>query len=41
MKPVIQEITAAQLNKSLPSFKVGDGVKVHAKVREGEKNRIE
>jgi len=41
MKPVIQEITAAQLNKTLPSFKVGDGVKVHAKVREGEKERVQ
>lgn len=41
MKPVIQEITAAQLNKTLPHFKVGDGVKVHAKVREGDKERVQ
>lgn len=41
MKPVIKEITAAQLNKTLPVFKVGDGVKVHAKVREGEKERVQ
>ena len=41
MKPVIQEITSAQLNKTLPYFKVGDGVKVHAKVREGEKERVQ
>jgi len=41
MKPVIQEITSSQLNKTLPAFKVGDGVKVHAKVREGEKERVQ
>lgn len=41
MKPVIQEITSSQLNKNLPVFKVGDGVKVHAKVREGEKERVQ
>lgn len=41
MKPVIKEITAAQLNKTLPTFKVGDGVKVHANVREGEKERVQ
>jgi large subunit ribosomal protein L19 len=41
MNPIIKEITAHQLNKSLPSFKVGDGVRVHTKVREGEKERIQ
>jgi large subunit ribosomal protein L19 len=41
MKPVIKEITSAQLNTTLPAFKVGDGVKVHAKVREGEKERVQ
>jgi large subunit ribosomal protein L19 len=41
MKPVIKEVTAAQLKKDLPSFKVGDGVRVHTKVREGDKERIQ
>ncbi len=41
MKPVIQEITAAQLKTDLPAFKVGDGVRVHTKVREGDKERIQ
>ena len=41
MKPVIKEITAAQLKKDLPPFKVGDGVRVHTKVREGDKERIQ
>lgn len=41
MKPVIQEITKEQLKTDLPKFKVGDGVRVHTKVREGEKERIQ
>jgi len=41
MKPVLQEITREQLKTDLPSFKVGDGVNVHTKVREGEKERIQ
>jgi len=41
MKPVIQEITKAQLKTDLPNFKVGDGVRVHTKVREGEKERVQ
>jgi len=41
MKPVLQEITREQLKTDLPAFKVGDGVHVHTKVREGEKERIQ
>jgi large subunit ribosomal protein L19 len=41
MKPVIQEITKEQLKTDLPKFKVGDGVRVHTKVREGDKERIQ
>lgn len=41
MKPVLKEITREQLKTDLPSFKVGDGVNVHTKVREGEKERIQ
>jgi large subunit ribosomal protein L19 len=40
MNPIIQEITSAQI-RSVPSFKVGDGVKVHTKVREGDKERTQ
>ena len=40
MNPIIKEITAPQLKKDLPPFKVGDGVRVHTKVREGDKERI-
>jgi large subunit ribosomal protein L19 len=41
MNPIIQEITAAQVNKTITPFKVGDGVRVHTKVREGDKERIQ
>lgn len=41
MNPVIKEITAPQLKSDLPAFKVGDGVKVHTKVREGDKERVQ
>jgi large subunit ribosomal protein L19 len=41
MNPIIKEITAHQINQGLPSFKVGDGVRVHTKVREGDKERIQ
>src|SRR4051812_32928931 len=41
MNPIIQEITASQVNKAVTPFKVGDGVRVHTKVREGDKERIQ
>jgi len=41
MNPIIKEITAHQLKKDLPEFRVGDGVRVHTKVREGDKERIQ
>ena len=41
MNPIIKELTAPQLKTNLPAFKVGDGVRVHTKVREGDKERIQ
>jgi large subunit ribosomal protein L19 len=41
MNPIIKEITSAQERKDIPPFKVGDGVRVHVKVREGDKERIQ
>jgi large subunit ribosomal protein L19 len=41
MNPIIQEITAFQVKKDLTPFKVGDGVRVHTKVREGDKERVQ
>lgn len=41
MNAIIQEITAAQVKTDLTPFKVGDGVRVHTKVREGDKERVQ
>ena len=41
MNPIISEITTSQVKKDLTPFKVGDGVRVHTKVREGDKERIQ
>jgi large subunit ribosomal protein L19 len=41
MNPIIKEITANQVKTNIPPFKVGDGVKVHTKVREGDKERVQ
>jgi len=41
MNPIVKEITAMQLKAQLPQFRVGDGVKVHTKVREGDKERVQ
>jgi large subunit ribosomal protein L19 len=41
MKAIVKEITQDQIKKDITPFKVGDGVRVHTKVREGEKERIQ
>lgn len=41
MNPIIKEITASQVKTDRPPFKVGDGVRVHTKVREGDKERVQ
>jgi large subunit ribosomal protein L19 len=41
MNPIINEITSAQVRKDITPFKVGDGVRVHTKVREGDKERVQ
>ncbi|MSU47416.1 MAG: 50S ribosomal protein L19 [Lacunisphaera sp.] len=41
MNPIIEEITAAQVKHKIAPFKVGDGVKVHTKVREADKERVQ
>jgi len=38
---IIQEITKEQLRQDLPSFRPGDTVKVHVKVIEGSRERIQ
>lgn len=41
MHPLIKEITKDQERTDLPTFKVGDGIRVHSKVREGDKERVQ
>lgn len=41
MNPIIGVIEKEQLKKDTPKFRVGDTVKVHLKIVEGEKERIQ
>lgn len=41
MNDIIKNIEAAQLKESVTEFNVGDTVKVYAKIKEGEKERIQ
>ncbi|MBG9455155.1 50S ribosomal protein L19 [Lysinibacillus sphaericus] len=41
MSNIITEITKAQLRTDLPSFRPGDTVKVHVKVVEGTRERVQ
>lgn len=41
MTNIIDEITNDQLKTDRDHFKVGDGVRVHTRVREGDKERIQ
>src|SRR2546423_11574030 len=41
MSNLIDAIEAGQLKTDIPDFKVGDTVRVHAKIIEGDKERIQ
>ena len=41
MNEIIKNIEAAQLKETVPSFNVGDTVRVSAKIREGNRERIQ
>lgn len=41
MSDIIKEIEKEQMKQEVPSFHVGDTVKVYAKIKEGEKERIQ
>lgn len=41
MNEIIRNIEAAQLKESVPKFNVGDTVRVHAKIKEGSRERIQ
>ncbi|MBR5356493.1 MAG: 50S ribosomal protein L19 [Lachnospiraceae bacterium] len=41
MNDIIKNIEAAQLKENVAEFEVGDTVKVYAKIKEGDKERIQ
>ena len=41
MNSIIQKVEDRGLRSDLPEFRVGDSVRVHVKVREGEKERVQ
>lgn len=41
MNEIIKNIEAAQLKEQVPVFNVGDTVRVHAKIKEGNRERIQ
>ena len=41
MNEIIKQIEKEQLKAEVPEFRVGDTVRVHAKIKEGEKERIQ
>lgn len=41
MNPIIAELNKASLRTDLPDFRAGDSVRVHVKVVEGNKSRIQ
>ena len=41
MNEIIKNLEAAQLKSEIPAFNVGDTVRVHAKIVEGNKERIQ
>lgn len=41
VNPLIQKITEAQLRNDIPEFRAGDTVRVHARIVEGKRERIQ
>ena len=41
MNPLIEEITKAHLRNDIPDFRTGDTVRVHARIVEGDRERIQ
>ncbi len=41
MTEIIKSIEAAQMKETVDSFNVGDTVRVHAKIKEGNRERIQ
>ena len=41
MSSIIENIEKEQMRTDIPDFKAGDTIKVHARIKEGEKERIQ
>jgi large subunit ribosomal protein L19 len=41
MNPVVQTVEDRQLRETIPAFQPGDTVRVHVKIKEGDKERIQ
>jgi large subunit ribosomal protein L19 len=41
MNPVVQTVEDRQLREDIPSFQPGDTLRVHVKIKEGDKERIQ
>lgn len=41
MADIMSKVEAAEMNREIPSFGPGDTVRVHVKVKEGDKERIQ
>ena len=41
MNEIINNIEAAQVKAEVPAFRVGDSVRVHGKIKEGNRERIQ
>jgi large subunit ribosomal protein L19 len=39
--PLLEKVRTGQLRTDLPSFKPGDTVRVHVKIKEGDKERVQ
>lgn len=40
-KALLEKVEQSQLKDDAPQFKIGDSVRVHVKIREGEKERVQ
>ena len=41
ISPILASVTAASLKSDIPSFRTGDTVRVHARIVEGNKERVQ
>ena len=41
MKPIIAKVQQSQLRKEHPAFRPGDTIRVHVRLKEGDKERVQ